>query len=267
MLKLITTTLYGHPDWHADYFEDFEKFIGKRTPSSYTLYRGQDSNWPLLPYISRVVRKDKIPDREREIHQAFLQEARPYVGNPPQNEWDWLALAQHHGLSTRMLDWTHDPFVALWFAVKSPPLNVEFGPEVWVFEPKQDNIVTSKLHGSPFEIDRTRTFIPEPFHPRIKVQRAAFVVFKYLPKFPRGFCVLTRNKLLRRQFERIRFPKHQASKIKKELELRGYTRTNLFPDLETACKKIVRNLRKWPNKPINPPINPLRDFVTRDWSR
>jgi len=78
------------------------------------IYRGMnDANKSLKTSLARL--GGPYEELERHLLRNFKKYAHTNVLSG-QSNWNWLALAQHHGLPSRLLDWTYSPYVALHFA-------------------------------------------------------------------------------------------------------------------------------------------------------
>jgi hypothetical protein len=79
-------------------------------------FRGISADWPLTTSLQRM--NHDIPTLGH-IERAMFRNFKKYAYadfEPSSSDWKWLAVAQHHGLPTRLLDWTFSPFVAMHFA-------------------------------------------------------------------------------------------------------------------------------------------------------
>ncbi|QCR21715.1 FRG domain-containing protein [Pontibacter sp. SGAir0037] len=87
-----------------------------RFRSSY-VYRGAaDKGYSLNTSISRIGKN--YAQLETHILRNFKKYARTETSHANYSVWNWLAVAQHHGLPTRLLDWTYSPYVALHFVTQ-----------------------------------------------------------------------------------------------------------------------------------------------------
>jgi hypothetical protein len=129
-----------------------------RFRSSYA-YRGmQVANFDLTTSLVRL--GGDYPRHEDDLLRNFRKYAYDQGAAMGASVWNWLALAQHHGLPTRLLDWTYSPYVALHFATADLEMYDHDGI-VWCVDYVQSNKLLPDQLRALLERDETNIFTAE----------------------------------------------------------------------------------------------------------
>jgi hypothetical protein len=197
-------------------------------------FRGQsDSTWALLPKAGRP--NYYLPDdRDLGRFNAWRHDAFPFLKIDIESDFEMLAYAQHHGLATRLLDWTANPLVAAYFAVSADPdkdgVVFCYSPELFV-DLKTATLRQDGLHGI--------GLITRAFDGRMLNQKGLFTVHSppnaSLDVKPISFMPDEPNLNL------LVIPAKLKREMRKLLGDYGVTEHFIFPDIDGVARHINAN--------------------------
>ena len=229
----------------SEFVENVVKFEQRHVAQWF--YRGHaDSSYKLVPSLFRIQDKESFSTweaAEEYLINSFKCEATPYLVNPPGNDLEWLALAQHHGLPTRLLDWTSNPLIGLYFAVEAFP---DRDAELWClgFPSTNNCLAESTYFARKVEMKKVGfIYFPKHLSPRVTNQSGCFTVHE--SPVPLNEDENWREFLA---FTRIDISSARKGIILDELYNLGIHRGLIYPGLDGIAKKLVyemtaRNLR------------------------
>ena len=217
--------------------KSFTEFVGQTEVFdllvNFVVFRGQPVEGNLLPSIARLDRRANPLEREQAMIRQLKLLGAALLPAGEQSFLDLLVLAQHYGLHTRLLDWTTNPLVALWFACSDPAPG-----DVYVYALEADNHLEENPYAlEPNSILETRAFQPRFNNPRIIAQQGWFTLHRFSAK-DRMFVPLEHNAKTKESLHEFRVPSDRRQDILNSLDRHGVSARTLFPDLQGLCSYL-----------------------------
>jgi hypothetical protein len=213
--------------------EDLHKFFRAyrcHRPTGWWFRGHANIAWELLPKAGRSPYRLK-EGKSLGRFKSWRKRAVAYHSSLPENDWECLAVAQHFGLATCLLDWTQNPLVATFFACCEVP---DSDGVVYCYDP--DLFVDETVLPLSEAEFVGAGFMPRSISPRILNQRAAFTVHlpatSPLPIKPSPM-IRDHPNLAKLVIE----ASHKASLLEL-LDDYGINHAALFPDLEGLSRHV-----------------------------
>lgn len=232
-------------EWISFYDEAIE--IIEEFGDECLLFRGHSvGSWRLMPGLGRLgLESHTVSEMEQIAYFDFLTRAGDLL--PASNDsWSNIFVMQHHGLPTRLLDWTETFGVALYFALRDG----DGDAAVWILNPFKLNKATinreqvihpTGLNGNyeDYYLERTKVLegsviamSPLRHNPRVFHQRAGFTLHDNLQT--------PLEDMYPEALRKIVIPKGARSGAIKFLKIAGISEFSLFPDLDGLSRELMR---------------------------
>ncbi len=191
------------------------------------LFRGEDrTTYSLKPKFGRYKGLDTQNPKnvEQQMFRALQKRSLPHLVNVPRNDWEWLAIAQHHGLPTRLLDWSTNPLVAIHFACKI--LSEQRDRVIYVVE--RNSLGVAPEDTFPFSAEVDYYFSPAHLSTRFVAQSGVFTAhFDPTANFE--------NPTLQKWIIKAELSTHLFLTARRY----GVSFATIFPDLDGVCKEVA----------------------------
>lgn len=232
--------------------EAVEKFSSEHNNASVLLRGHFNSAWDLKPTLGRQYEhagKSKafgLPS-ERDFVHRFIRHSYSFYGRAL-SEWEAYLLGRQHGLPVRLLDWTGNPLMALYFAVHDEraealtPFVGQVEGTVWGLarKPSSDQFVNVLTDKSPFDVVGLKVVYPLDVSPRLTAQGGVYTIqsdgSKALSDYAHESLSPEHCDIV--ALKRWRVQAHLKPTLLRELHRVNISRRTVFPDLDGIATSI-----------------------------